>query len=757
MSFEQQLDQPPTELSLADRRRKAQDLLRAGPDSVMVTKKSKAVAKKDEAIEISVAWKDRAENYENLVTEGSYDELKDIDFDVFFRSLASNLNKNEEDYLNFVQNKEDIEGLKKELADFDNLSDEHKSKEVREEFESLRAFATKIMRQWAKTLSEWFAEQAAFYQEEASEADKEIEALANEPLFTAEFRTADETFDSSSYRAMLEFSDKLAEKARLSMLHSVRVMEMGSKNSELKTDTREILNHLNIDYSETVQFFTMIKQVVALGAWPNTDELNSLYPNFSFYLPHKDSERKKMVLQDFKKLVVKAEAVERAVEAQRYFAEQQMRAVIKIITDTFNTDEQRQDALLFVKLADHEAHAKPQMHSLSPFSNDFRVGDYGGNPPPDWLIEVYKKLNSAHLFGALLKKELEDVRSRVNEDQILRAISKQPAYGNPETDESLYATITFDRYGEPGNIVVPKRDIEVKAAHPIDDEAFTKFSRATLDPELIAMVESVWKDLDENGAQSKIKFTGICRSFLSKCSIQGITYETAPVGEGQYGFQMVPHITSSSLNKKVQSFRNTVDVRLVGAQPAVLERLTQRAKKDGVIQIGSVADGVEVIGAMQGLVEKYLLHDRPQLEESLSKAGEEVARAKEREDATLRELQVRINQAVIPHQEVAEKNRVSAESLAEQLFHAQNEYVEMKKRLEGQVRDLTARNLTYSTEVSSLNTQLSAEKAKSDTARVDLLKDIRSALHEAATMDAGFMGGDGTRYKKLKELLTSLG
>jgi hypothetical protein len=56
-----------------------------------------------------------------------------------------------------------------------------------------------------------------------------------------------------------------------------------------------------------------------------------------------------------------------------------------------------------------------------------------------------------------------------------------------------------------------------------------------------------------------------------------------------------------------------------------------------------------------------------------------------------------------------------------------------------------------------LNTQLSAEKAKSDTARVDLLKDIRSALHEAATMDAGFMGGDGTRYKKLKELLTSLG
>ena len=771
MSLEQQPSQELKPLSLMDRLNRAK---------AAVVEKQQTIGKA--AVTRLNSSRSHAENFKSL-SAGlvEYNELKDIAFETYFKTLARDLQKNDQALLqDFDAKWREMKDIKKALSEFDEAPAAIKDdKDLCEEFEAARSIATETMREWAKTLSEWFSEHAQIGEVESKEVGDRLQMILNDPLYAAEYRAEDETFDDASRRTIQEFSDKEGDKIRDRLGRTLVYFEINSEDSSWDSLTRDLLSFTR----DPVVLFAEMRKIVANPKRNDLEkhhvefesEIKKIYPNLQYHLSDRTSDYQKVekiqqLLLNFDKLLNKADAIERAAEAQRAYSEKQLAQVIDIIDKEFKTDVERQDALTFVKLADDQAHNKPSHTTFSGFRGSFRVGEYGGNPPPKWLITVYKKLNNIHLFNALLRGDLEDVESRIGEDQLLRAISNEPTHGNSEPDESITTNAKIAESEGYFKIVTPSQDTKsIRSTYPLDNPGNAKsYYKATLDPEIITQVEPFWKNLTQQGAlpKEKVISIGVLRSFFAECSIQGISYESQQINPQRRfdGFEKGLHIMSTELKNRASYFVNDVDLRLVEIKPTAYQRLSEIAKRDGVVELTSIEDAVHVVSALKLMISRYLAEEKPKLvgeadaARAAAKAAEESANeirhASELESGNLRE---RIDAAVRPHQEVAEKNRRSADSLAEQLLSVQNEYVEMKKRLEGQVRDLTARNLTYSTEVSSLNNQLSAEKAKSDTARADLLKDIRSALHEAATMDAGFMGGDGTRYKKLKELLTSLG
>jgi len=759
MQFENQHDQQP--LSPLQRLARAKALSAQAALKIEEEKNLKKRLRKESLTEVATASHSRSESYKKLATEnGDYNALKDIPFETFLKTLARELKKDGQMPLNFDEKWNEIKEIKKALAEFDEGSaDFRKDEEIRQEYEAVRAEVVQTMREWAQIISAWFAEHGEEYEAKSRlETSPEVEALLNEPLFTAEFRTAHETFDSVSYRTIREYADGLAEKTRKRLLEFLLIKDISSQpNSDLKESSKSIISHYTNKYPDASSFFAKIREIVSMGASVDLDKKMA-----DFVYAHNSNKEKESadLLKDFEKLIIKADAVERVVEAQRYFVEQQMRGVVETINNAFETDEERQDALLFVTHADREAHMKPHLMNIGPNYLNLNIDSYGGNPPPEWIIKVYKRMNEAHLFKELMcGGDVEDVRSRINEGQILRAISKEPAYGDSETDKTLHENVRFTESKGWVQIITPKDSKEVKVCYPLNNlNNNNTFEIATLDPEMIAQIESLWKVLEDNRALLGVNRVGLFRSFFSHCSIQGVAYKSERTASGGASFQMMPHILSSGLIKKVKDFGNTVDLRLAAAEPTTLQKLSELAKQNGVIEITSPAAGVEIVSAMQSLVNRYLLEERSQLENTRNVALQAVQTEKDAAARELGKLQQRIDDAIKPHAAEAMTHQKRAEQVEEELARLQSKVVS----LENSNHDLTSRLLIQgATPQESTKVDRETEPAPAPAPEQgvrDIQRQIQEALQMAATMKSGLLGvgGDGARYKALVDALSSI-
>lgn len=742
MSFEKKSLEEPKPLSLADRLSEAKN---------KAAEKLRALEKT--SVSRARSSRGHAENFKSLsvdITE--YNVLKDIAFETYFKTLARDLKKDDSKFpSDFNAKWKDIKDVKKDLADFDEAPPEIKGdKDLCKVFEAVRSEATATMREWAKTLSEWFAEHADIHETESKEVSSDIQKALSHPLFAAEYRAKYETFDDASRRAVTEFSEGTGDKLQRKFYRKIsdRHKETGRDGrllrQEPQSETLFILRTLkegNTNLSNVRALITEIKALIARsGSSYNEKDVKNLYKKYlndntvyntsAFRTIYADK-----AIEEVEELINHVEEIERAIEAQRIFSEQCMQNVIDIIAKEFPTEDERQDALTFVKQADatmHEEVGGGWNRSSFTFRGNFRVDNYASDPPPTWLMRVYKELNKAHLFNAYVTTDFEEIERRVGEDQLLRAFFKEPSMGNTSASGDL---VDFEVATKDGFTTIQLKN--VAKGDEITFSGYADFGlrnqsyalrEASLDAGIIVRANSVISKLEGRNFFSAYQqgSVRVLRNFFHKCAVDGLNIQLEKI-PGTNNNEYVIHTASVKLEREAQDFQSEIDMRLAAVKPTSAERLTALAEKDGVITITSIEDGVAAVAALKSVLRHYMVNERVQLQKAVESATSLTADVKKGFEKELQESQRVID------------NLTSINSRLEAaLARNTDEY----QRLQGQNAELLAENLQKSSIAHEANTQKTALERK-----------VANAIKLAAEAKVSMFKGDGKRYKILMQKL----
>lgn len=753
MSLEQQPSQEPKPLSLADR----------------LSEAKKKAAEKLKALEKTTVSRARSsrghvENFKSLSVDATeYNVLKDIAFETYFKTLARDLQKNDSELpADFNAKWKDIKEAKKDLAVFDEGPSEIKADEdLCKVYETVRREITATMREWAKTLSEWFAEHADIDEAESKEVSSDIQKALSHPLFTAEYRTKHETFDDASRRAVVEFSERTGDEVQSKFYRKIsdKQEERGRDRKLLREEPQSeslfIIRKLREGNTNVSNVRALITEIKALRSRPvsrphdlDEKDVKNLYKkylkeeNLSSYHAAFLGTNANRAIEEVEELVSHLEEIERAVEAQRIFSEQCMQKVIDIIAKEFPTEEERQDALTFVKQADitmHQGVGGGWSRPSFTFRGDFRADNYASDPPPMWLMRAYKELNNAHLLKAYVTTDFEEIERRVGEDQLLRAFFKEPALGTTAASGDI---IDFEVVTKEGFSTIQLKNLNKTdkgdeytfygyAGFDLESPSY-KLREASLDAGIIVRANSVISKLEGRKFFSAFQqgSVRVLRSFFHKCAIDGLNIQSEKIPQTAGSNEYVIHIASVKLEREAKDFQSEIDMRLAAVKPTSAERLTALAEKDGVITITSIEDGVAAVAALKSVLRHYMVTERSQLQKAVESATSLTLDVKQNFERELQESQRAIA-------DLTSKNN----SLEALLTRYTNDY----QKLEQEKAALLARNL-----------QLSNAAHEATTSKAALQNKIDSAVKAAAETKIGMLEGDGQRYKILKQKLTEV-
>ncbi len=763
-SFEKPPDGSP---SITDRLRAAREALATADASAREQKTSRSRSRKKDAEEIAVVARVREQQYQALGgASAGWNELKDVPFEPLFRALAVELQKDGHLPDGFEAKLKELKDIKKELGLYEAAPPAlRQDPAVREAYETIRTDAVELMREWARTLSGWFAEHAGLREQESVTASEEIEALLADPLFNADFRVEDESFDQVQRRAVAEFGESAFDRTQQSLRSEYtarkkqdfsrekKPLNMASYSEDASKKWIPELFHLSYFVTDAEKLITAeklrklsseLQQLPLNGGLVNYEMMQnvvrSYFPNIYIIGEHRtrvDSGDFEYIIDKLAEISADLDTISRTAEVERLYAEERMRAAIEIIDRQFTKEDEKKNALAFITSADKQRQAWAQgIHGDSVwvrhYDTGFPTGAYHtSESPPEWLMRVYKELNNAHLMQALIVGNAGAIQSRFGEDQVLRMFFHENAYNKKDITPDQYKVICT-RSNTPSDewvtLDVQRQTDDVKIdTHDMRHPRFKFIPSLTLDPKVIALADSVSVDLEKRiFSDERNDIAQTLRAWFGYCDTGVMRFKK--------GYNERLEQTDVELRRYVAHWRDEVDRHLQAKKPTSRERLAALARTDGAITITSAADGVAAVDALRGLVERYLYVERTALKEKID-------HSEHRAGNQVREAEVRV---------AAE---VSARTVAEQRHgEIQRRHQDLFKHVE----TLTGKLLTEQGLTADLRTKLDSVETGEKIRKANTVSALRAALLHADQVQKSMFGGDAQKYAVLKKRVEDL-
>lgn len=546
--------------------------------------------KKQEKEEVIKATTERAQTFEQLAREGTYEQLRGTSFEVFLTAVARELGK--EAPADLEKKLADLKGIDDRLAKYDKLVEAVKNEpRMKAAAETLHQNAETIMKEWAALLHEQFKELTERNSFELQTTDASIREILDSSIFTAEVEAQDETYEDYKRRT----SETLVEGLTTGFRSSVETKAFeGALKKNFSPNVKEFLEYNRAGYLGGKLSRTEIEEQIKLfndKAMQGQITISNRTGNYVFRGNVAVREALPEVSRELERVTNAGEIAKASLET---LAEEKMRKIIEIIEEELDSEDERHSALEYVKQyfpqvsmgALTTSHGGGQEQQIAILKLPAREADE--KEIPAWLLRCLREYNEVKIFEkmTLPKENLGGIRNNLVIDQMLRTKTGEKSFGDTETtvseEPSYHGTLLRAK--------LPEKD-KIQSWRDMGELP----PKLTLDQKLIIRATATTELLDGNGLydyQDKEALKTV-RVILAQSSTN------APFDRERGE----PQMYDRGQTTEIKNWKEEVDSRRHVQKPTSREEIDRViAANDGVYPIATVNEGIRLIDAFRAKI-----------------------------------------------------------------------------------------------------------------------------------------------------------
>lgn len=428
-------------------------------EKVQLRTRREQVTKVKEAAEKNMA------TFEELIVGGTYENLENFPFALFVNSLGVELDQQLAPDLD--KQMKIVADAKERLAKYNQLPEKDKEK-LKSIAEAMKLPALEAMKSVLKQIFVGFEELRERQRLELETTEGEARAILDSPIFDSEVRIEEESYEDYRDRVAREvaipFSDGAARRIENRFWDKTAMTRQFGEGSLWEWITREICSQ-KLSINEALErYHAMRKEIqdlLAAGMPARDVPIENLMKKYfhTDYVFELKGEQKEFAsgqnrtAQEFRNMEEMLKEREVVRTGTRSFTEERIRMAIKAIESECQTEEERRNALEFLKTKLVKWVPDVQMRGsdrVLSFAFDMPEHQFDlASDVPRWFWEACRRINEAKIFFQMIfirEGEGENVVKLLTCNQMLRELLGETAFGGRKKEEETVRFGSSSRY-----------------------------------------------------------------------------------------------------------------------------------------------------------------------------------------------------------------------------------------------------------------------------------------------------------------------